>query len=84
MTEVLHQLVTRRAAISAEVVGMLEDYLAQARRGEIVEVALVGIMPDGAIISTASRSEKQVVLIGGVARLMHRMQLNADGDEHEL
>ena len=77
MTEI-HRLVTRRETISKETVAVLEDYLEMAKRGEIVAVAVCGVMPDGAVTHQASSTDHQITLLGGVSRLLHRMQMNAD------
>lgn len=74
----IHQLVTRPAAISAEVVAVLEDYLQMAKRGEITAIAVAAVEPGGTVVHQASASDQQVLLLGAVTRLLHRMQINAD------
>jgi hypothetical protein len=77
MTQI-HQLVTRREEISKETVGILEDYLEMAKRGEIIAVAICAIAPDGAATHQASANDHQITLLGAVGRLLHRMNTNAD------
>lgn len=78
MTQI-HKLVTRQNEISKEAVAILEDYLEMAKCGTINAVAICGVMNDGAVTHQASSTDQQLILLGGVTRLLHRMQLNADG-----
>jgi hypothetical protein len=74
----LHTLVTRKDEISEEAIAILKDYLAMAERGEILAVAVCGAMPNGGVTHQASSTDQQMVLLGGVTRLLHRMNINAD------
>jgi hypothetical protein len=74
----VHQLVTRPAAISTEVVTILEDYLQMAKQGEITAIAIAAVELSGAAVHQASSSDHQMQLLGAVTRLLHRMHINAD------
>lgn len=80
----LHRLVTRREAISAETVQILDKFLQMAKRGEIVSAMIVGLGPDGTAHHEGSASDQQVTMLGAVSRLLHRMQINADMAESPL
>jgi len=77
MTEPV-QLITRPSSQNQETVDMLKDYLRMAEAGEIIGIAVVGLCPDGAVNHRASSTDRQMTMIGGVSRLLHRMHLNAD------
>lgn len=76
----IHKLVTRQNEISKETIGILEDYLEMAKRGEIIAIAVCGVMSDGAVTHQSSSSDNQMTLLGGVGRLLHRMHINADDE----
>ncbi len=72
------ELVTRQQKINQDVVNTLKHYLAMAERGDLICVAIAGVMPDGSGVHEASASDEQVTLLGAVTRLLHRMQINAN------
>ena len=74
----VHQLVTRPAKISAEAVALLEQFLQMAKQGDITAVAVAAVERDGGAVHEASASDQQMLLLGSVTRLLHRMQINAD------
>jgi hypothetical protein len=74
----VHKLITRPAAISAETVELLESFLQMAKKGEITAVALASVQPDGTGVHEATSSDQQLLLLGSVTRLLHRMHINAD------
>lgn len=49
-----------------------------AKRGEITAIAVAAVEPGGTVVHQASASDQQVLLLGAVTRLLHRMQINAD------
>lgn len=69
----LVELKPRPLAISGEVVAMLKEYLEMAEKGEIIGLAMAGILPDGSCITSAPSSDHFQRIIGAVAILQHRM-----------
>lgn len=69
----LRVIETDRAAIQAEVVGLLEETLAEARDGGIVAVGIAKVRPDGAVSTARSRSDNVALLAGSTALLHHRL-----------
>ena len=76
-------LVTRNQKLSQETVDILRDYLAMAERGDIVAVAICALEPNNSAIHQASSCDNQVLLVGAITRLLHRMHLNADSKTEE-
>ncbi len=74
----IHRLVTHQEEISKETVAILEDYLEMAKQGQLIAVAICGLSPDKSATHQASSTDHQITLLGGVARLLHRMHINAD------
>jgi hypothetical protein len=66
-------LKTRQAKVDAAVVALLESYLEQARRGEIIAIAIAGVSPEFATVTGSSGAEAFAPLVGAVAVLQHRM-----------
>lgn len=64
---------TYNAACQREAVKILRDALAQAEAGEIVSVALVATMPDGATFTAHSMMDDVHMVVSGLARLQHRI-----------
>lgn len=62
------------------IVGICEDLLGRAKRGEVAAIAMVAVDPGGIPVIDWWRtsSASGFVLVGGVARLMYRMNQGQD------
>lgn len=69
----LMELKTRPQQIQDDVIDKLENALAQARRGEIIGVAIAATSPDGAISVGYSQSDDIGRILGAVTYLQHRL-----------
>ncbi len=77
----LRTLETRPAQIRQEVVDLLEQTLAEARRGEIASVAIAGVLADGATVRTRhSRSEHGPALLGATQVVGYRLLVEMEAD----
>lgn len=72
----LVELKTRPASINEDVIARLEGILADAREGKIVAVAIAGVEIDGSIVCSWSDSDRFGSLLGAIARLQHRLNVN--------
>jgi hypothetical protein len=70
------EIKTRPAEVVASVIARLEEVLAEAREGKIVAVAIAGVNLDGSISSAWSETDDFGKLLGSVARLEHRININ--------
>lgn len=77
MVEVV-DLKTRKHAINESVVETLEEALKLARGGELVNVAIAGMTADGCAFAQWSRSDKFAEMLGAVARMQHRLNMQQD------
>lgn len=75
MTNVV-ELKTRPAEINESVVARIEEILAKAKQGEITAVAIAGVDLDGSISCSWSETDDFGRLLGSVARLLHRINVN--------
>lgn len=64
----------------AEVVERLQELLAQAEAGEIVDLTFAAAMVDGAVITGFTHTDDAHRRLSGVSRLLHRLHLIMDGD----
>jgi hypothetical protein len=58
---------------------MVEEVLAEVKRGEVVGLAILLLRPDD-VVSTR-RVGNSLRLLAGAARLLHRINRDCDGDE---
>lgn len=72
----LVELKTRPAAVNESVVARLEEVLAEARAGKVVGVAIASLHADGSIGSAWSEVDSFSGLLGSVARLQYRINVN--------
>jgi hypothetical protein len=72
------ELKSRPAQVVESVVERLEEVLAAAREGRIVSVAIATISVDGSLGSAWSETDDFGKLVGAVARLQHRLNVNQD------
>ena len=77
VVEKLPKNVARRQTIE-----MLEYFMEEAKAGRIVSVAIVGISNGGGVVTGASYTESNVLLLGGLSRLT--WQINAGVEEEEI
>lgn len=70
------ELKTRPAEVNESVIARLEEALTEAREGKIACVALAFMNQDGSIGSSWSETDNFPVLLGSIARLMHRININ--------
>lgn len=64
---------TRDTVSTEETVKILEEWIEEARRGEIVSVALVGLRPDGSSTEESSSTSHVHALIGAIRILETRV-----------
>ena len=76
--EVVKLVAPRPAVVVASVVERLEEVLAAAREGKIVGVAIATIDLDGSIGAAWSETDNFPALLGSIARLEHRVNINQD------
>lgn len=69
-------LKTRPVEVSESVIARLEEALEEARAGNIVSVAISTIEKDGTIGGSWSETDDFPRLLGAIARLQHRINLN--------
>jgi len=69
---------TRPAQVVESVVERLEEVLTAAREGRVLSVAAVSITIKGSIGSAWSETDDFGKLVGAVARLQHRLNVNQD------
>lgn len=68
-----------------EIVGILEEWLDHARRGDFLCVGLVAVCRDHSILSRASAGDGLASLLGGLSILQYRMLENRPvGDPDKL
>ena len=64
---------TNEAAIK-----LLEEYLEDAKKGDIVEVAIAGLLSDGGMSIGATKSHNCPGLLGAISRLLYLQHKNID------
>jgi hypothetical protein len=69
----IRQLTTRQTEVQDSVVELLENALEVAKRGELVGVTVVGVMPDGAAFTASSSSYALPAMIGALVVAQHRL-----------
>lgn len=67
------ELKTRTAEVKQSVVEVLRQVLAQAEAGKIKAVAVVGVMDDLSVLTSASSNDCLPTLIGGLAITQQRL-----------
>ena len=67
------ELVTFQATVNQDIVAMLEQYLDEAKRGEISMLALAGIRPDHSCVTQSSGGERVQSLLGAIVILQNRI-----------
>jgi len=63
---------------AANVIETLEDALVEARQGRLSSVAVAIVYRDGAAGGTWSELPSRVAMLGSIARLNHKINLDAD------
>ncbi|MGU3659254.1 hypothetical protein [Methylobacterium fujisawaense] len=58
---------------NTEVIQLLEEWLVEAKNGEILECALVGVMPNNRSMTAATQANSVSALVGGMEILKARM-----------
>lgn len=72
-------LQTRPEKVAASVIERLEEVLAEARAGHVESVAVAVVNTDGTTSSCWSMTDNFPSLLGAVARLAHKLNVNQDG-----
>ena len=75
------ELKTRPRQVIASVVQRLEEVLADAREGKISAVAIAAVESEGALITTWSETDDFGRLLGAIARLEYRINVNQPASE---
>lgn len=70
------ELKTRPAQAQESVVSVLESLLEAAKKGEIACVAVAGVDMDGSLRTSWSTTENAGTLLGSIARLQFRYNMN--------
>ena len=78
MTGNIVELKSRAAIVHDSVVKRLEELLEQARRGDLVMVAVAGVNADDELVQSWSESYDFGRMLGSIARLQHRMNILQD------
>ena len=73
MTDNTVQLVPFERIAAQDAVAVLEQWLAKAKAGELVGVAIAAVRYDGATSTGYSKCANVGTLIGAIARLQHRV-----------
>ena len=75
----VHPIETRRDVINKDVVATIKEALELAEQGKLKAVAIAMVEADGSTTASWSSSDVFGALTGSVARLQHRLQIQADG-----
>ncbi len=65
-------------AASKHAIDMLEEWLAMAKSGEVVAVALAGETADGMSISAFTRPRSRATMIGSLAHMQYRLHIDME------
>lgn len=72
------EIKTRPVVVVASVIERLEEILAEARAGKVVGVAIATVGLDGSIGAAWSETDNFPCLLGAIARLEYRVNVNQD------
>lgn len=67
-----------RVECQKSVIAHLEAALARAKAGDIVEIAIAETTPDGSTRTYWSKLDNVNILLGGLSRLMHKLNIHMD------
>ena len=70
------ELKTRPREVVDSVVMRLEEALKEAKEGKLSAVAIAAVESEGALITTWSETDDFGRLLGAIARLQHRINVN--------
>ena len=77
------KVVELKKPVDTDIVAQLEALLSDAKDGEITEFSYIAMKRNGEHVSFLSKTADNMMRVGQVCRLLHRVNLSVDRDSYE-